>query len=129
MMSDVYSRSPVNKTAALVTGQNGCGNGSLTQEQIRENLVLKLKSLKTELQAAPKGSAARRDMAGEQRLLEKAIREIRPKMKGKGAGEHFIAVCREEMTKYQFDTIMTKAANRMRAEEIRRKLACKAGDD
>ena len=112
-MLDIYSRSPINKTAALVTSQGGCAtDGTLSSEQIRENLVSKLKAIEVEILACKKGSKKRKELGKKKTALQEQVSEIRPKMKCKGVKDHILDILREELTDFEFKRILKKASLR-----------------
>jgi hypothetical protein len=121
-MNDLYLMSPVNKIAAIVTNQAGCGDGALTSEQERDNLVTKWKALQAEMLSLPKGSMRRKRKGKRLCELQEQINAIRPKAKARGVEGYFVDVCREDMQKPQFDILMRKAADRLRADEIRSRI-------
>ena len=83
----------------------------LPLEQQRENLVAKHKKITT----SPYWWETKGE---EQQLIQKAISAIRPMNKGLASvPHHFMSVCREEMTKFQFKLIMDKASIRAREDE------------
>lgn len=114
-MSDIFARAPINKTAAIVVGQSGCASdNTLSDEQLRENLVRKWKDLNNRIAFLPKKSELRAAIGQEMQQLQNKINTIRPAKKAKGVEQHFIDVARETLTKPQFDSIMGKAAKRLK---------------
>ena len=76
-MLDIFSREPVNKTASLVTSQSGCASdGTLSNEQIIENLVGKLKSIEVDILACEKGSKKRKERKALCFLLADSIANV-----------------------------------------------------
>ena len=115
-MSDIYSRQPVNKTASVVTSQSGCASDdTLTNEQLRENLVSKLKHLEDEITSTPKGSKRRRELGAKKAELCAMINGLRPSRKCKGVKDHILDVLREELSAFEFKRILHKAS--VRAEQ------------
>jgi len=117
-MSDIYSRLPINKTAAVVTSQSGCAtDNSLSGEQIRENLVSKLKAIESEILSCKKGSKKRKDLGKLKKSLQEQVTEIRPKKKCKGVRDHILDILREELTDFEFKRIIKKASLRADSKE------------
>lgn len=114
-MESIYHRSPVNKSASVVTSQSGCAtDGTLSDEQLRENLVEKLKRIEKRILSIPKNSQERKTLGKEKLRLQNKIHEIRPAKKAPGVENCFIEVCRREFTKVQFDILMAKAVALMK---------------
>ena len=110
-----YSRTPVNKTSASVTSQSGCASDeTLTDDQVRENLVARFKSIHDEIVQLPKGSAERKRLGKEQALLQGEISAIRPKHKCPGVEHYIIEILREELSAFEWNRLMTKASDRWR---------------
>ena len=116
MIDSIYGMTPINKAAANVTNQAGCTT-ELTGEQLRDNLVSKLKSLVSEASALPKKSTERNKINKKITETNKAISEIRPKAKCKGVEVFFISVARENLSKFEFNRWMTVASDRFRASQ------------
>jgi hypothetical protein len=112
-MFDGYIRHPINKTAATVTSQKGCSKEELTPEQERENLVAKKKALVNELIKCPKNSPERKELARQVTDVEAQIHAIRPKKKAPGVENYIMDILREDLTKAQFNSLMTRAIKRM----------------
>jgi len=113
-MREVYAMVPVDRMAAAVTSQTRCTGENLTDEQLRENLVLKLKMAKEHIKLLPKKSDLRKRLGQEIQDIQNEIRAIRPKRKAPGAASYFVDVAREVLSEWQFGLIMAKAAERMR---------------
>lgn len=114
-MSDIYSRTPINKTAALVTSQKDCSNSELTEEQKRVNLVSRYKSLNNKIVLLEKGPE-RKALGKEIAEVCSQINQIRPKKKSPGVERYVIEILREELTKYQFNRLFDKANKRMKED-------------
>lgn len=109
---DLSASLPINKTAALVTGQARCQE-NLTPEQERQNLVARHKRLSQEISGLPKKHWRRKQLGKEIQECQKAINSIRPKIKGPaGVANCFVEVCRERMSKVEFHRFMTMATRR-----------------
>lgn len=108
-----YAREPINRTAALVTSQGGCAtDDTLSDEQKRENLVTKYKALEAELMSHPKGSDKRKKIGADKFKVQTEINNIRPKRKCLGLKDHILDILREELTPFQFNSIISKASER-----------------
>ncbi len=108
-MKQVYHLNPVNKTTAIAVSQTGCTKDSkLTDEQLRENLVIRVKKIDTELKAVPKGFF-RSQLGKEKQEIQNKITAIRPKKKSPGIENFFIEAARETLTKPQFSMLMSRA--------------------
>jgi len=108
-----YGAKPINKTAGLVTNQAGCASDdSLTDEQIRENLVTKWKHLNAQIVALDKKSPQRKAMGKELAELQAKISSIRPKRKCKDIKDHILDVLREELSEFEFKRLIHKASER-----------------
>ncbi len=117
-MRDIYGRQPVNKTASVVTSQSGCASdNTLTNEQLRENLVSKLKHLEDEIISTPKGSRRRRELGAKKAELCAMVNGLRPSRKCKVVKDHIMDVLREELTEFEFKRILKKAILRAQQEQ------------
>jgi hypothetical protein len=117
MSLDVYHLNPINKTAAIVTGQSGCASDdTLTLEQQRQNLVAVKNALAEKALRLPRKSKERKAINEKVEEYNRQIRAIRPARQAKGVQDFFIDVCREEMTKTQFSIILGKASKRFDAK-------------
>ena len=110
---DVYGLRPVNRTAALVVSQAGCSSGELTDEQMRENLVIQQKKLASDILTLPKKSKLRKELGKKKSKVEHLINEITPKKKANGVEFFFYAVVKEELTAAHFRILMDRAHKRM----------------
>ena len=119
-MDDIYSRVPVNKTAAIVTGQSGCASdGTLSGEQLRENLVAQWKHVREQIEVLSRGSLRRKELGRRLHDLQVKINAIRLKRKALEVKDYLIECIKETLTKPQFDILMAKAVaamNKDRAE-------------
>jgi len=112
-MRDIYSSTPVNKTASIVTSQSGCASdGTLSDEQKRANLVYKSKLLVMQINKLPPGNAKKK--LGKQLYeIQNKINKIRPAKKAVGVERYFIDVARDKLTRFQFDSFMREAVKRL----------------
>lgn len=114
-MSDVYNLKPINKTAALVTGQSGCASDStLSNEQLRENLVRQWQVLYDDIKNHHKKSQKRKEIGRSMHIIQNKINAIRPARKAKGVEHYFIDAARINLTKPQFDILMKNAVAMMK---------------
>ena len=111
------STKPSRKGFSLLGGgENPCDH--LTPEERRASLVQKWKKLQGDLAEAKRGKNKRQLRAICQEITETglAINAIRPKRaSSRDVTGHFVDVCREMMTKPQFNAIMDEANRRLRA--------------
>lgn len=107
---------PVNKIAAIVANQKNCTDGQLTKEQLRENLVKKIKILNEQIVNLPKGEK-RKQIGKEIHELSKQINAIRPAKKtGFTITDFFIDEIRDYLTKPIFNMLMDKAVIKYKKE-------------
>jgi hypothetical protein len=117
-MIDVYGLKPVNKTAALVTGQSGCStDDTLTDEQKRENLVARIKSIHKEIFASKKGSPERKALGIKQFEIQQQIIAFRPKKRSPGVVRYLLDILKEDLSPFEWDRLMDRANARMKAEK------------
>ena len=112
MFDSIYGMTPINKTAAIVTSQNGCSNGELSDEQVRQNLVAEEIRLKTIISTLPKNSNERKKLVKKHRFVAKQIKEINVKLKQKRDGdikEYIIYLVKLKMTKLEWSRIIDEA--------------------
>ena len=76
---NAHHSTPVNRTAGLVTSQSGCSD-ELTPEQIRENLVAKVKKLQEDIKTLTGGE--KKKVGLQIHHLQTEINAIRAKQKG-----------------------------------------------
>lgn len=112
---DVFDRAPINRSAALVTGQSGCASDdTLTDEQKRENLVAVAKALDKKIISLPKKSKERKLLGLKRKSINDKINSLRPAKKCKGIDGFFIDIARSELTAFQFSSMMGKAAEKLK---------------
>lgn len=117
MKNNIYLSRPINKTAALVVGQSDAPSVS-QDEQMRQNLVARLKMIEAKLPHVPKKSQERKNLGQEKFELQEKINAIRPTLRCQGVEQFFIDSARDILTKFQFDRIMGIAADRLRAAKL-----------
>ncbi len=116
-MVDIYSRKPINKTAALVTSQSGCASDdSLTCEQKRENLVVSVKKLEKKMLLLDKKDPERKRLGQEKHEINIQINKLRPKKRTPGIERYVIDILRERLSKFEFDKLFSEAARRMKTD-------------
>lgn len=114
----------MDRTAAFSTRPSRTGSNllgwecpeDLTPEQERDCLVARVKQLQEFLTAAAKSHPDRKAVAEEFQRLTLRINEIRPKRRAPGVQQFFLDVCRERMTKLEFDRFMNEAVRRLEKE-------------
>jgi len=109
-MDDIYTRTPVNKSAALVTSQGGCSD-KLTRVQERENLVAKMKSLEAVMLSHPKGSKKRKELSREKHALQNELSKYKDVTysKDRRLGDYILYLVKNKMTKAEWDLTVKKA--------------------
>ena len=117
-MTDIYTKTPINKLAAIVTGQKGVSVG-ITEEQRRDSLVAKWKSITNQIMDLPKNDPQRKRLGKQQHEISLKINAIRAKMKGDKSLQHYIiTIIRERMTKSQWNDLMEEAIKRKKVRGI-----------
>jgi hypothetical protein len=109
-MMNIIDKEPINKLAKIVTNQKGCSDGNLNNEQIRQNLVQKVKILTERIKYFPKSSCERKKIGSEISEINKQINSIRPKAKCKSVDNYFIDAARKILTSEMFRMVMNEAA-------------------
>ena len=118
-MMSVFDRVPINKTAAIVTSQSGCASdGTLSDEQKRENLVLISKELDKKIMTLPKKSKARRLLGLQRQYIDKSINALRPAKKAKGVADFFIDAARDNLSAPHFNILMSHAVKEMERSKL-----------
>ena len=108
-MGDIYTKVPINKTAAVVVSQSGCTT-ELSNEQKRDNLVAKWKVLKNKILDLPKNDPKRKALGKEQRDVALQINAIRPKMKSdRDITQYIVDIIKKRMTSHQWHKLMNDA--------------------
>ena len=115
-MDDIYSRTPINKTAAVVTSQTNCTD-SLTDTQIRDNLVAKIKKVDEEIRLSPRKSKRREELGKLKHELQNQIREIRPKKRFHGVEKYVMDILKKELPKFEFDRLIDRAEKLKKLDE------------
>ena len=88
----------------------------LSPAEQRENLVRVRKQLDIQLAAEPKKSERRKEIGLQMQEINRAINELRPKMKGgREVRDHFIDAARSLLTRHQYQMIMDEASRRCKA--------------
>lgn len=118
-MFDVYKRHPVNKTAALVSVQKNCCD-ELSEEQVRQNLVDKVKKIDDLIQGMPKGDERKR-LGREKNELCQKINSIRAKKKCPGVEKYVMDILREELSSFQFKRLLHMASERKDKDDKERR--------
>jgi hypothetical protein len=112
MFDSIYGMTPINKTAAIVTSQDGCASGELSDEQMRENLCANEMRLKDLISAFPKKSAERKKLADEHKRVADQIKEINSRIKHKRDGDinnYIIYLVKKRMTRFEWSKILDEA--------------------
>lgn len=108
------SRTSEFSTRGSRTGANLLGwesDENLTDEQLRDCLVARSKQVVELIRLLPKNSGKRKALGLVQLELQNKINELRPKRIQPDIKQYFVDVCREEMSAFEFNRIMTLAVN------------------
>ena len=112
-MNDIYGLEPINGTAAIVTGQNGCAD-ELTPKQERKNLIDHVNQLEAVLMLLPKKNKERKLLGLKKLKLCKEISMLNERMKKvkidhTNRGEFsdcVFDVLREQLSPFKYKQIM-----------------------
>ena len=110
----IYGLSPINKTAAVVTGQKGCSK-ELSAEQKRDSLVARIKQINHIFSTAKmkKSDPVKVKLTTELTSLCKEVSDLNKEMKKKprhrDVSPFFLLVARDELTEFQYKRILSKA--------------------
>ena len=127
-MNNIYGLTPINGTAALVTGQGGCSD-TLTPKQERESLIDHVNQIDVLMLTLPKTSKDRKVLGATKLELCKEISELNAKMKKFSIGidgrdsfnDCIFAVMKEQLSKFQYKQIL-KLAREMYQEDLNSKV-------
>ena len=121
MDSRLFTSRPANKTAALVTSQAGCEREESIQAELQA-LRLAAKDLFEKLNANKAKTPERKAMAIKYHLILNRVSELKKSLGvgyrgGKDVSGYFIDICRSELTRYQFEQIMSRAIQAANSEQ------------
>jgi hypothetical protein len=113
MNEDIYLRTPVNKTAALITSQSGC-NDIQTLDDKRDSLARALNSLQSEISGLPKKHKLRKDLGYKKMALQQEISVVNKLIKksrlfDRDLEKYVVQECRNRMTRAEFHEIWCAA--------------------
>lgn len=108
-MDDIYSRTPVNKIASVVTRQSG--EEDIDYEKAlfyRDSLVREVQMLDLKIQATPKKDPYRRMLGKQKHELQQKLARM-PKVTPRHFKEFIVDAMKEELSEFMFNKVMNKA--------------------
>jgi len=121
MKDDIYSLTPVNRTASLVAGQAGCDD-DMTPEDKRDSMARALEAVTREIAGLPKKHRYRKEL-GQKKLklqlemtgLNKKLKEHRSANSQGELNKYLIAECKRRHTRSEWKEIVriAKEARRL----------------
>ncbi len=123
MIDDIYSRTPINKTAAMVTSQSGCCD-EISIEDRRDTLKRSKESLQRELDGLPKNHRYRKEIGEKILQIQKEMTLLRKQRKFAGAKDrdlnnYIIDVIKESVPAYKFQEWISIARARKEDEILK----------
>lgn len=123
MIDDIYSRTPINKTAAIVTSQSGCSD-EISIEDRRDTLKRSKESLQRELDGLPKNHRYRKEIGGKILQIQQELTLLRKQRKFAGAKDrdlnnYIIDVIKESVPSYKFQEWISIARARKEDEILK----------
>jgi len=114
-MKDIYSKAPINKTAALVVNQHGCiSHEGLTLKQQKDVLCKKYHEVEDKISRFHKKTPERAAIGRQLTRIRNEIIEINRKIGHKKRGEltdYIIKIIKKRMTKTQWNQLLDEAEN------------------
>lgn len=118
MIENILIRDPVDKTAAIVTGQKGCEE-DITPLQRREILLLRIKYIEQELKGLPKNHSYRVALGEEKFSINKQL-----KKQAVGSLENYIIdECKSRLSSTIWDSIVNEARRKRDRDIVRERRA------
>jgi len=115
-MKDIFTRTPINGTAATVVGQAGCVTADkLTNEQERENLLAQVLRWQEEIKTLPPKSDERKKIGRKIAAANNRINELKSVKYTKDLSHYILDIVKETMPRPQWKRIVEEAARRMEA--------------
>jgi uncharacterized FlaG/YvyC family protein len=112
-MKDIYTLSPINKTAAFVVGQSGCtSHEGLSLEQQKANLCAKWHELENKIMSMHKKDPSRKAYGKQIHELHEKISEINKQIKFRKHGdlsEYIVKIIKSRMTKLYWNQLLEEA--------------------
>lgn len=105
---------PINKTAAVVTGQSGCRDRQ-SKEQRREVILSRIKFIESEVDKYSKNHPERKRLNKEKNKIQIELGEIRSKKKGKRLQSFIIDILKEELSEMEYQRLKDRAYIRLQA--------------
>lgn len=122
-MTDIYSRVPINKTAALVSSQAGCREEESLADK-RDSMARSINRMVEDIKRLPKNDKKRNELGIKIQSLQQDIRSINKMIKqdniiGQSLDSYVIKECMERFSMPVWFEIMAKAkANKKLADSI-----------
>jgi len=120
MIDDIYTRTPVNGSAAKVVSQSGCETDDLDVR--RTALQGAIKALQLKLESQPKKARTKEDKEAFHAMCNE-LREIKEVMglkstkdrrrENRGLANYFVDIVRDELPSFKYNEFMRKAMTRM----------------
>lgn len=116
MIDDIYTRTPINKTAAMVTSQSGCVD-EISIEDRRDSLKRAKESMQRELYGLPKNHRYRNEIGLKILAIQQELTLLRKQRKFAGAKDrdlnnYIIDVIKEAVPAYKFQEWISMARAR-----------------
>lgn len=129
MFNDNIIRTPINKTAAVVTGQKGC-HDELTPQQERESITGRLRQIDSEIVLHPKKSKERVALGLEKFRLQVVTNELNKKIKDvnielstrQDFTDCVFSAMKESLTTFKLNEVMSLASRLYEQELIKQEL-------
>lgn len=113
-MNNIYSLTPVNGTAAIVTGQAECTDGRLSPKQERENLLAQVKKWEIEISPLMKSGPKRIEIGRKINEYNRRICLLKDAAKHGDITHIIIDVLKEQMTPFQWESVVKEARKRQK---------------
>lgn len=116
MIDDIYTRTPINRTAAIVTSQAGCTD-EISIDDRRDSLKRSKESMQRELDGLPKKHKYRAELGIKILAIQQELTLLRKQRKFSGAKDrdlnnYIIDVIKEAVPAYKFQEWISMARAR-----------------
>lgn len=123
MIDDIYTRTPINKTAAIVTSQSGCSD-EMSIEDRRDSLKRSRESLQRELDSLTKSHRYRNEIGAKMLQIQQELTLLRKQRKFSGEKDrdlnnYIIDVIKEAVPAYKFQEWISMARARKEDEILK----------
>ena len=113
MINDIYTRTPVNRIASIVTSQNGCDDEMTLTDQ-RDSLARAITHIEREILGLPKKHHYRKELGVKKMRMQNQISVINKAIKKQNIrdvdlNEYIFKECRKRMSKPQWNEIISSA--------------------